>query len=437
VGASLPGALVDVVDNVGGMVRSAHDPSVAGRIAVLMDLRFLGAVVALAVNDHVLKGLAPGWLTGKLSDVSGVFVATVVLGVVLRPRLGAVAAMAGFAAIKLSATAAELAVPLLGGLTRQDPGDLVALVAVVPAYRLLLRHRADYDIEGGFRRAVVVAGSLVAVMLTVSATSCLSPPFIDGLAATGGVVYAHIDRSDGTSDAMWAASSDGGRTWAPSQPPPQPAVAHDEACGAGRCWRVIPGRRVEEQEVARGPFRTVVAFSEQQRDAMELRAECGVSRHPDFSAVTVVNTTDGVHVVVAMGPQGALHRSPAGRWERRPVLDLRPLRSDGSPAIYRLTIFVPLGLLVTAPLLWLWGRRRPGRHSGVAATVATVGGVVILAVAGYLALGTVEFTVTGPVVAALAIAVFVAAVVIARRPVPPPVAQDEWPAPAKPDPTSR
>ena len=35
---------------------------------------FTGAVALLAVNDHVLKPLVGGWLTGKLSDVAGVFV---------------------------------------------------------------------------------------------------------------------------------------------------------------------------------------------------------------------------------------------------------------------------------------------------------------------------------------------------------------------------
>lgn len=31
----------------------------------------LVALAVLALNDHVLKGSAPGWLTGKLSDVAG------------------------------------------------------------------------------------------------------------------------------------------------------------------------------------------------------------------------------------------------------------------------------------------------------------------------------------------------------------------------------
>jgi hypothetical protein len=33
----------------------------------------VAAAVTLAVNDHILKGLAPGWLTGKLSDFAGLF----------------------------------------------------------------------------------------------------------------------------------------------------------------------------------------------------------------------------------------------------------------------------------------------------------------------------------------------------------------------------
>lgn len=37
------------------------------------------ALVALGVNDHVLKGRAPGWLTGKLSDVAGMIFFPLVL----------------------------------------------------------------------------------------------------------------------------------------------------------------------------------------------------------------------------------------------------------------------------------------------------------------------------------------------------------------------
>jgi hypothetical protein len=46
-----------------------------------------GAVAVLAVNDHVLKAHLPGWWTGKLSDLAGVFLVTVALSVLTgRPR---------------------------------------------------------------------------------------------------------------------------------------------------------------------------------------------------------------------------------------------------------------------------------------------------------------------------------------------------------------
>ena len=54
----------------------------------LLHPAWLIAVGMLALNDHVLKGSgwAPGWLTGKLSDVVGLFAAPVLLAVLLRVR---------------------------------------------------------------------------------------------------------------------------------------------------------------------------------------------------------------------------------------------------------------------------------------------------------------------------------------------------------------
>src|SRR5215831_18798280 len=37
----------------------------------LLDPVAIGAVVVLGANDWLLKGRAPGWLTGKLSDLAG------------------------------------------------------------------------------------------------------------------------------------------------------------------------------------------------------------------------------------------------------------------------------------------------------------------------------------------------------------------------------
>lgn len=99
-----------------------------------------GAVALLAVNDHVFKGRGPSWFTGKASDVAGVFVITLVIGILTGRRdVAAVATAVGFAALKLSPEVASLAAPALGGATRTDATDLIAVVMVVPAHALLAR----------------------------------------------------------------------------------------------------------------------------------------------------------------------------------------------------------------------------------------------------------------------------------------------------------
>ena len=43
----------------------------------------LGSVALLVLNDHLLKQAYPGWLTGKLSDVSGLVFFPVLLAMLL------------------------------------------------------------------------------------------------------------------------------------------------------------------------------------------------------------------------------------------------------------------------------------------------------------------------------------------------------------------
>ena len=130
------------------------------------------AIGLLIVNDHVLKAAAPGWLTGKLSDVAGLVFAPIVLQAAWelvtggrgswRPSatvLGAAIAITGigFAAIKLLPAAADLygrtlgllqwpfhavaalvsgsALPgVLAAPVARDPTDLMALIGLAVAY---------------------------------------------------------------------------------------------------------------------------------------------------------------------------------------------------------------------------------------------------------------------------------------------------------------
>jgi hypothetical protein len=50
------------------------------RLAVLAHPALAGPVAVLVVNDHVLKVRLPGWWTGKLSDLAGVFPVAAVAG---------------------------------------------------------------------------------------------------------------------------------------------------------------------------------------------------------------------------------------------------------------------------------------------------------------------------------------------------------------------
>ncbi len=154
---------------------------------------FLGALLLLVVNDHVLKGAAllPSWATGKLSDFAGLIVAPVVLTVALRAlgravsrrsiprsaeRPGArdggthwhTAAIAmsmvtiGFVATELWQPAADLVAEglgLLGVPSRlwADPTDLVALTVLPVTWHVL---SAGGSFARGAGRLEPGAGSL-------------------------------------------------------------------------------------------------------------------------------------------------------------------------------------------------------------------------------------------------------------------------------------
>ena len=134
------------------------------------------AVAVLVVNDHVLKALCPGFVTGKLSDVAGLFFFPLLLVDIVRLvtrsssryvlPVAAVATAIVFVAVKTWAPAHDLYCAGLGaaqwtvrslvscvlGLpaphrTRvrlvMDAGDLAALPAVWGALRYAWRDRAS------------------------------------------------------------------------------------------------------------------------------------------------------------------------------------------------------------------------------------------------------------------------------------------------------
>lgn len=380
---------------------------------LLLHPAFTGAVALLAVNDHLLKGHAPGWLTGKLSDFAGVFALSTVLSVVTgRPRLAAALTGGGFLAIKLSTDAAVLVAPLIGGVTRQDPTDLFALAALWPAHSFALQ-----KIDQGHRpipsRSLLVASSAAVALFSMTATSCSPPPIVERFAVEGGMLFAHISEY---SNNRWASSADGGRTWelAP-QAPTKRASEFREACTHEQlCFRVIPGSRVEERSPG-GPWRTSFQFTEEELRRLDLRTDSTCNSLEDqFNAVSVVRYGDTSHVVVAMGSQGVLHREDTGQWERRSVLEVAPASLQGPSWIATLRFSV-LVLGLSSPLILLLGLFRSGRRRAFEAFCLALGGALSLSMVSFF-LMALDYTVVGPLLAAASVTVFVASVLLASRP---------------------
>jgi hypothetical protein len=148
----------------------------------------LAAALVLAGNDWLLKpSAAPGWLTGKLSDVAGLVVTPLLLTALvdlalhaafrlgarvdftLRAwKLGAAIAVVGaaFAATKLSPAAAGLVAGALAGLALAAVvTDLVGLTARATAAEPPL----VLDVDG-----LVVAGAVAAYVLAAAALVLLA-----------------------------------------------------------------------------------------------------------------------------------------------------------------------------------------------------------------------------------------------------------------------
>jgi hypothetical protein len=408
------------------------------RRRILTHPAFTGAVALLAVNDQVLKHVAPGWWSGKLSDFAGVFIVAILAGLVGRPRLGTIVTGVGFAALKLLPSVTQLAAPVLGGVTRRDPSDLVALLALLPAYRLT-RHVTSTH-ERSVVHLLLLFGSLMAMTLSVTATSCAAPRSLDGFVVLGDQVLARIAHDEYEANGQtrtasdWARSSDGGRTWAPAPAPTVGVVKQNELClRDGMCFRVVRGRRVEVLR-SEARWRTAFEFSGEERRRMDVRTMCGALTEDQFADIVFVDVGGTEHVVVAMGTQGVLHRSPTGAWERRSVLDLKPISIRGASWLSKL-LGSPLVLAVLAPLLWLLARRGQARRRAAHALAIVGFGAIILTVGGgALDFVGVDYTILGPAIAAISVAVFVLSLVVAvRKPAPERQASGMVSVPPRPD----
>jgi hypothetical protein len=171
----------------------------------------LAAVALLVVNDHLLKGPGPGWLTGKLSDVAGLVFAPLLLTTLvdcalagaarlgapvdpsLRPKkLGAALIVigAGFVLVELVAPVTALYLGVLDAVglpsrATRDATDLFALPALGLAWWIGRGEIARVPLgrlAAVRRRAAGEPGRAAALLADVRARAA-DPAAVDALAA--------------------------------------------------------------------------------------------------------------------------------------------------------------------------------------------------------------------------------------------------------------
>ncbi len=286
----------------------------------LLDARFLLALILLIVNDQFLKAAYGNWVTGKLSDLAGLVVLPVLVGVVLgafglHRRVAAACMTVGawFAAMKLSPWVAEQTELVLEAVTARpstivvDPTDLVGLAGLVVAASVLYRPRPVFT-----RRQVGYVSLAVASLACVASSG---PEFYDtdlGVDQTGEVVERQQDQFAADYDESQARAADveGFYEFATE-------ACLDEANGED-CFRIIDGR--VERQTGNGDWELEWAAFDLPVVALDAHGGWG----PSIAAKDIVAADDGTIHVGFFDDFGPIVRSADGTWSP-PASQFRPL----------------------------------------------------------------------------------------------------------------
>ncbi|WP_433117738.1 hypothetical protein [Micromonospora sp. CA-246542] len=385
------------------------------------------ALVLLVLNDRLWKAAFPGLVTGKLSDVAGLVLAPPLVAVLLTllvPRLparraalvGLVAVGAGFAVVKSSGYAAELAssawTALAGpSLVRADRTDLFALPALGLAWWSWIRARVR-PVRHRTARLVRLLVVLPPAVLAVAATSMARYPYalgvttLDGAPAIAAGMGSEGNWPDGPADGVWSVSDDGATTWRiPTEAEVQLLRAQDsprrQACAPDeprRCYRVVPGHlRVEQSDDAGVTWQIAWEVSDERREALARRypSPDDVRRHFSSRELAVYPHSGGGHeVLVANGRDGFLRRLSDGEWRRDghlgpsdgsvyqsdpPALDDDGLVQRETDLLLAVTLALLLGCAVTVVAGHLAIRRGGGsRWWGIAGSLPILLAALVL-----------------------------------------------------------
>jgi hypothetical protein len=306
------------------------------------------SILALLLNDHVLKATASSAFTGKLSDFAGLFFFPFLLGVALqalaclvRRRLEARQALlasfglcaALFIPIKTLPEVNALASELLAGLfgpplqIALDPADLTALVMFLPAWGLCQRlERGPASVEPG-RMAYAALG--LGALASLATSPCMTVPSIQRLVVGDSLLYA----STRNPNSGGYVSEDSGQTWAYLNQFPlqvesavaEPAILPLTLCDPLQpqtCYRIDGQPQVEQSLDGGESWQVAWRVLLERFDYIERAGRgswpLGCGKKPDLKTFDMLflpgkNTST---LVVAVGNDGLVLHSPSTGWQR-------------------------------------------------------------------------------------------------------------------------
>jgi hypothetical protein len=325
--------------------KSAKAGTFERALACLVSPISLAAMAVLALNDQVFKRIWPAaWLSGKLSDLSGLFLLAL-LGTALagllpflrnRPALAGVLACLGvglgFALIKTDALAGAWVVTHLGVRLVRDPTDLIALVVLPLAAWMMASTGAPSSSHKTWGYAALAMASLL-LLADAAAPDlgilCLSVENGKTLAAVAGYGVSYT-------------SHDGGLTWQNTAAAQTLPASNCENTLSNQVtiiaspdgsirFRITPDQSVESQAGTNGVWKKEYNLKplNVREQAYIQKTRSGNIYFANLPLNTVFDPNSG-NLVLAMGQDGVLVRKPDGSWLAVAVGPYTPLSLEAA-----------------------------------------------------------------------------------------------------------
>lgn len=376
-----------------------HNPAFQRALTAFAHPAIIGAVLLLLLNDHVLRHEWPSWWTGKLGDAVWLAFAPILTAFFLalaiptrlknQEQIVAALAFGLTAAVFVSAKtipfvhtllveALQVALGTSIGL-RLDPTDLLTLPALVIGWQVWWLAKAPPQLV---TRQTIVIAALAAV-----ATIANMPAFPEGISCL-------IENPDGTVSGVHHTggptfrTADGGLTWEQvEQIDWEDPILEQECINSDRArnwhithptdnqvaFRFFSGSHIERSNDNGQSWVTEIDVTHTEAEIVYYENTKGLFYFEEGPLDATFDEQTG-NLIVAMGVEGVLVRSPDGAWSRIPVGGYQPAALTHVGAIRSLLFvegFMAVGLFFLSAILLFTLTGQPGALEVFLAILAT------------------------------------------------------------------